>query len=855
MINMRYVFIVLFCFATTAFVHAQEQSSLFYFLPKGNYDPNVPTPASFLGFEVGDWHASHDQQLGYMRELARTSKRIQLREYGKTHERRPLICLTITHPDNLKRLDEIKSTREQWINPDIQPSVQVQDLPAVLYMGYSIHGNEASGANAALAVAYWLAAAQGDDVEQLLKNTIILLDPCFNPDGMQRFSSWVNTRRSQSLVPDPTHDEFNETWPSGRTNHYWFDLNRDWLVMQQPESEGRVRILQEWHPNVLTDHHEMGSNSTFFFQPGVPSRVNPVTPARNQQLTADIAQYHARALSEKGIQFYSGENFDDFYYGKGSTYPDANGCIGILFEQGSSRGSAQETNNGLLTFAYSVRNQVITSFSTLNAVRDKRAELNQYLRDFYQSGLDEGKKSPVRGYVLQAKGTDHTALDELTKRLFAIHRIQCFTSDKDIVADSRVFKAGKSVVVPVAQPQYRLIRGIFERFTQFQDSVFYDISAWTLPDAFGLDWAALDAGHAAVFKNLQPLRNTDLGTGAPTAAGADSLAYAFIIPADAPGLLNTLVQLQKAKYRVKIATLPFETEGKTFAPGSLVINNDRQPGMFLGLKKWLDKSSVARHYTITNNGQTTKGPFLGSNNFVNANLPKVVLLTGDGTSPLDAGEIWHYLDTRLGMPPVLLDKARLANANLSKYNVLILPDGRYENMPTEKIKDFATEGGTIIATGAAVKWLKQAGIGNSEWRSLPSVNGGDKKQMPFTGKTDLNAARTMPGAIFTATADASHPLCYGLKDGPMPVFLPEALYLEPTSNAWQNPLLFTQKPLLAGYMHPTQQSLVSQAAAATVQTLGNGRVISFAVNPNFRGFWYGTQRLMGNAVFFNGLMR
>jgi hypothetical protein len=848
-------FIIIACFfTTTALVHAQEQSSLFYYLPKGNYDPAIQTPAAFLGYEIGEWHASHDQQLAYMRELARTSKRFQLKEYGRTHENRPLICITITHPDNMGQLDNIKTARHALADATIQPKTDMSTMPAVVYMGYSIHGNETSGANAALAVAYWLAAAQGDEVEKLLKNTVILFDPCFNPDGMQRFSSWVNSRRSKSLQPDPTHDEFNETWPGGRTNHYWFDLNRDWLVMQQPESEGRVRIFQEWLPNVLTDHHEMGSNSTFFFQPGVPSRVNPITPTRNQQLTAEIATFHAQALSEKGIQFYSGENFDDFYYGKGSTYPDANGCIGILFEQGSSRGSAQETSNGLLTFPYSIRNQVITSFSTLKAVGAKRVELNQYLREFYTTAAVEAKANPVKGYVLQSKGLDHAALKELTARIFGIHQIKYYGLSEKITVQGKEFTPEQAIVVPTNQAQYRLIRGIFEHFTQFKDSIFYDISAWTLPDAFGLSWAPLDNSFSNIVQKNKPL-GTDFGLPTLAKKQSDSLAYAFIIPSDANGFSQVLVQLQKAKYRVKVATMPFETEGRSFPEGSLVVNNDRQSGNFMALKRLLDNSPAAADYTITNTGQTTKGPFLGSTNFVNASLPKVLLITGDGTNPLDAGEIWHYLDTRLAMPPVLLDKARLANTNLSKYNVMIFPDGKYDGVPTDKVKEFVNAGGTLIATGAALKWLKTAGIVNVELRTLPVLATLDKKQLPYSGKSDLQAARTMPGAIYSAVPDPTHPLCYGYKPGEIPVFLPDALYMEPSTSAWQNPLILANKPLIAGYIHASQQNLVSGAAAATVQSVGSGRVISFAINPNFRGFWRGTERLMGNAVLFGGMMR
>ena len=847
-IRIKLLLFIVFLGAVHVAVTAQEQPSLFYYLPQGDYNPAIQKPAAFLGFEVGARHASHDQLLGYMRELARTSDRFVVTEYGKTAENRPLICITVTHPDNLARLETIRRQRRQLADPSLSAKLDPAAFPSVIYMGYSIHGNETSGSNAALAVAYWLAAAQGAEVDKLLRNTVILFDPCFNPDGMQRFSSWVNSRRTTNLQPDPAADEFNEHWPGGRYSHYWFDLNRDWLVMQQPESEGRVRIFQDWLPNVLTDHHEMGSGSTFFFQPGVPTRVNPVTPLRNQQLTGEIAQYHARALSEKGILFYSGENYDDFYYGKGSTYPDANGSIGILFEQASSRGSAQETANGLLTFPYSVRNQVITTFSSLKAVSEKRVELNTYLREFYQSAKEEARKSDIKAYVLQSPAADAAALEELAGRIFSIHNIKYYALNNDITVGEKKFRAGEALVVPVEQNQYRLIRGIFERNTTFTDSIFYDISAWTLPDAFGLEWAPLEGRQNSAWNALKPWS----GAAPAPAAATDSSTYAYIVPADASGVPALLVKLQQAHYRVKVATKAFTVKNQHFEPGALVIPADRQPGNFRLLRQMLDLSPVAGIYLTVQNGVTEDGPDLGSNSFRTCTLPKVLLVTGDGVSPLDAGEIWHYLDTRLGLPPVMVEGDRLKKTDFGKYNVIILPDGRYTDLPAEKLKEFVNGGGTLIATGGALRWLKSAGLAGLEFRSAPPS--ADKRQVPFGDRPDNQAAQSMPGSIFTANVDRTHPIGYGYRTLTIPVFLPDGLYVDPVGNPYQNPVVFTRQPLLAGYVHASQVSLVAGAGATGVTTSGSGRIISFAINPNFRGFWWGTERLMGNAVLFGGMV-
>ncbi len=831
-----------FCLFLPGFLFAQEKPTLQYYLPQVNYNPSIPTPAAWLGYEVGEWHTTHDQLLGYMRALDAASDRITLQEYGRSYENRPLVCLTITAPANFSRLEQIKVARERLVNPAESSGLDLKNMPAVNYMGYSIHGNETSGSNAAMLVAYYLSAAQTTEVEQLLQNTVILFDPCFNPDGMQRFSTWVNSHKSQNPSPDPAGDEYNEPWPRGRTNHYGFDLNRDWLVAQQPESVGRVDIFQAWHPNVLTDHHEMGSNSTFFFQPGVPSRVNPITPARNQELTAKIATYHARLLSEKKILFYTGENFDDFYYGKGSTYPDAQGSIGILFEQGSSRGTAQETENGLLTFPYSIRNQVLASLSTLQAVGEMRVELNTYLRDFFKSGLEEARKNEVKGYVFDGKDLPEKEFYKMLQR----NKIKVYSLEDDYTVNGQTFQKG-GFFVPTEQPQYRLIRGIFDRPTQFQDSIFYDISAWTLPDAFGLHWGVVTGKIPNLgdelfleFIGSLPSLNQD---------------YAFVYPNlgyETPKILN---MLQKAGYRVHVAMEPFDAEGHHFEAGSLMVPADRQTVTTPAGIKTLQVYQVGGYIPLNpirlSNGLTASGPDLGSGHFPVVREPKVLLLTGEGVNVADAGEIWHLLDTRYNLPITQAEVSRFGSLNLDKYNVLILADGNFGGLSTEKVKQFALDGGTIIATGSSLKWLKNNGLAAIEFRNQANDM---PAQRSYANIAEDRGARVMPGAIFEAELDLTHPLCFGYTRSRLPLFLSDTLFVEPAKNPYATPVRLTKDPLLAGYIHPKQKPLTSRAAGAIVYGLGRGKIICFPGNPNFRGFWYGTNRLFANAIFFGNLI-
>ena len=373
--------------------YSQTNFDLSYFLKNHkSYNQSIPKPSEFTlaNMEVGNSHISHDRLVQYMSALANASERITITNRGETFEGRPLILLTITSEENHKNLESIR-TNHLDIN-STKTIVDFSKMPVVVYQGYSIHGNEPSGSNAAMLYAYHLAASNDNELLEALEKSIILLDPSMNPDGLQRFAHWVNTNKSYNLNPDNNDREFDENWPKGRTNHYWFDMNRDWLPVQLPESEARIKTFHNWSPNILTDHHEMGTNSTFFFQPGIPSRVNPLTPKKNQLLTKEIGKFHDKRLSEIGSLFYSEEDYDDFYFGKGSTFPDINGAVGILFEQGSSRGHLQESINGLLSFPFTIKNQLTVSLSTLEAAVEMRETLLAYQNDFFKSSREESLK-------------------------------------------------------------------------------------------------------------------------------------------------------------------------------------------------------------------------------------------------------------------------------------------------------------------------------------------------------------------------------------------------------------------------------------------------------------------------------
>ncbi|MDB4438952.1 M14 family zinc carboxypeptidase, partial [bacterium] len=459
------------------------QVDLNYYLPEIEYDQNVPTPEEILGFQIGEWHVTHGQIYLLMKTLCQESPNCFLTEYARSHEDKPLIYLTISSEKNIQNIDKIREAHVNLTDPTLPQKLDVSDMPIVIYQGYSIHGNESSGASAAILNAYYLLAAKSEKVKNLLDNSIILIDPVYNPDGLQRFSTWANSHKHKHLVSDTKSREFNEVWPGGRTNHYWFDLNRDWLFNIHPSSKGRIKTFHEWKPDILTDHHEMGSNSTFFFQPGIPSRTNPNTPQLNQDLTEEIGTYHASFLDSIGSMYYTKESFDDFYYGKGSTYPDINGCIGILFEQASSRGHLRETDNGIMSFPFTIRNQMVTSLSTQEAAIALRKDILNFKQDYFRKRYNSPN---TNGYFVFESPDYYKSqffIDLLTR-----HKIDVYQTLKDIKIKGQTFDPHNSYIIPKKQKQSTLIKTIFESVTQFNDSLFYDVSAWTIPLALDIKY-------------------------------------------------------------------------------------------------------------------------------------------------------------------------------------------------------------------------------------------------------------------------------------------------------------------------------------------------------------------------------
>ncbi len=831
-------------------INFSKAQDLKYYLPDSiNYNPSIPKPKDIIYHEVGELHITHDRLINYMKAIATAAPdRVKLETMGFTFENRPQVLLIFTSKKNHERLEEIRKEHVKLTSSNQSNSTNINNMPVVIWIGHSIHGNESSGANASMLSAYYLAAAQGKQIDELLENVVILFDPSFNPDGLQRFSTWANQHKSKNLVTDANSREFNEVWPGGRFNHYWFDLNRDWLPAVHIESKNRLKWFHLWKPNILTDHHEMGSNASFFFQPGVPSRVNPLTPEINQELTGKIAKFHAQFLDRIGSLYYTKEGYDDFYYGKGSTYPDVQGCIGILFEQASSRGHAQQTINGLLKFPFTIKNQFTATLSTLEAAKYLRKELLEYQADFFKQSTTRAVNHPIKSYVFgdkNDKSKTYLFAEMLLRHKIEINNLSDDWTDKE-------FEKGSAFIVSLNQPQHSLIRAIFEKTLNYKDSIFYDITAWTMPLAFDIPYKELlDENNSG-----QKVEKLNAYTG--EVIGKKS-SYAYLFEwndLNAPAALNELLENELI---LKVATNSFEISTnisfKKFNVGTILIPVQLQK---IDSENLLIKiNSIAEKYKLKfyaiQTGNVINGSDLGSNEFTNITKPTVAMIVGQGVNATDAGEIWHLLDQKMNMQVSQLEISMFNRINLTKYNTLIMVGGSYTELNKEKLKSWVQSGGTLILTEEAVSWSAQNGISDVKFKKIQSPIDSTKR-IPYTNREQIEGAQQLSGAIFSADIDLTHPLAYGYQNNTVSMFKGNKVFMEKSKNPYANPFYYGSKPLQSGWISKENGEAIKNSASVIVNTIGTGRVINIADNPNFRGFWLGGTKLFMNAIFFGRII-
>ncbi|MEO1096507.1 MAG: M14 family zinc carboxypeptidase [Bacteroidota bacterium] len=816
------------------------------------FDSKIPTPESFLGYGIGEYHTRHDRIIAYLEKLAEVSDRATITYYGKTHELRPLVILNVSDPSNHSNLEAIRSRHMEVVNPNTTVS-DFSDLPIFVNLGYNVHGNEPSGSEAALLTAYTLVASNNAKVLDYLKQAVVFIDPTINPDGRDRHTQWANTYRGNPLVVDPIDAEHNEMWPRGRTNHYWFDLNRDWLLAIHPESRGKLNWFHNWYPNVVTDFHEMGTSSTYFFEPmKANASKNPIMPKENYTTLNDtFAKYFQEGLDKIGSFYFTKEVFDGTYPGYGSSYPDIQGGLALLFEQASSRGHAQETEMGDITFAFTIRNQYITSMATIKASVENNDMLYNYQQDFFKSGLSRSSKSAVKGYIFGDDGDKNRTQAFIDKLL--IHKIKVYELGQSITRNGYEYTPGSAYVVPANQEQYRMVQTMFETYDQYTDSVFYDASGWSLVNFYNMPYAALTGSFS---KGTEVLAKTNR----MEAKSFDFSSYAYLIPYNDYNATAVLNQLLEGGARVTSAFKPFSLHGRKYDYGTLMVPVSKQKIKSDSLYTLLGEAAKQWNTEIVAvaTGYATEGIDLGSRYFRPVQKPKALMWIGGSTSSYEAGEVWHLLDTRMNMP---ITKARIDQFNrvdLSKYNTMVMISGRYaelDSVKIGKINDWVRTGNTLITVREATKWaidkkLVKEKLVQEKKEEKDGKGAAAPTRLPYVEAPEHIGKKEVGGAIFQTDIDLTHPLAFGYTRNLLPVYRNSEVWLKPSSSPYGTVAKYTDDPHIDGFI--TKKNLdefLKPSASLVVSAVGRGRVILFADNPNFRGSWYGTNRLFLNALF------
>ena len=799
------------------------------------FNSEIPSPEAFLGYGIGEHHTRHDLIVAYLEKLAEVSDRASIAEYGRTHEGRKLVMLTITAPENLSNLDQLKEEHLAFTDPKKSVS-NYGDVPIFINLAYNVHGNEPSSSEAALLTAYTFAASENPEILNYLKNAEIFIDPTINPDGRDRHTQWANTYQGNPEVADPQDVEHNEYWPMGRTNHYWFDLNRDWLLAINPESRGKLNWYHQWYPNVVTDFHEMGTQSTYFFEPmKTNASYDPIMPKENyEDLNTLFGNAFSKSLDSIGSLYFTKEVFDGTYPGYGSSYPDLQGGLGLLFEQASSRGHRQTTAFGEITFAFTIKNQYVSGITTVKTAVNNKEYMRKYQQKFFKSALTNAAKSKVKGYTfgdVHDKNRTKAFIDKLL-----LHRID-------------VYRSGDSFTVPTQQPQYRMVQTMFETYEKYRDSVYYDASAWSVANFYNMKYKSVNTlnlgDKITETKNLisiSPVQKSN---------------YAYVMDWDDYNAPAALVYLQKkgivASSAAKLFSIKTKNDTKKFNYGAVLVpvslQKEDAAAVYKSIKEAQEKFEVPIY--AVDSGLSLEGVDLGSGNISPIKKTRAVMLIGDGVSSYEAGEVWHLLDTRVHMPITKIPMRNFNKVSLDKYNTMVMVSGKYNltEKQISKIKDWTSKGNTLITIGTASKWAVEKKLVKEKLTKTEKDSTQIAVRKPYVDARENIGKESLGGVILNVDLDITHPLAYGYRDSNIPVYKNNSVWLTPSKNSYATIAKYTKNPHIDGFItEKNMQENILNSASLIVSKLGSGRVVLFADNPNFRGSWYGTNRLFLNAL-------
>ena len=844
----------------------------------------VPSPHQFLGYSLGTHFTTHDKIVSYFQQVARSAPdRMVLKEYGRTYEGRPLLLAFIASPENLKRLEAIRLNNLRLAGVLHDGAAADESGPVIVWLSYNVHGNEPASSEAAMKTLYTLVSGAGvsggEDAEVAevagmgggpavwLKNTVVVIDPCINPDGRDRYVNWYNSVVGIQPNPNPQAREHREPWPHGRANHYNFDLNRDWAWQTQAETQARLKQYNDWLPQVHVDYHEQGYNAPYYFAPAAEPYHEVITPWQ-RQFQIMIGKNNAKYFDRHGWLFFTKQEFDLFYPSYGDTYPTYNGGIGMTFEQGGiSAGLAVLTNDGdTLKLSDRLEHHYFTGLSTIEISSQHAAELLKQFHTYFADAV-EHPGGEFKAYIIRNDSTGDRLrrLEQLLDR----NRIQ-WGSPSPATYLGLNYETGRmsqfkatdaDIAINANQPKANLLRVLFERQSRISDSVTYDITAWSAPFVYGLQAYGLSSYvelHKPEAELPSPAARPDM---------SDSI-YAYAIRwtgLNSAKLLSTLLQ---SGVKVRYAERPFQSGGSSFDRGTLLVTHTGNGA--LSREFWtrdLGQMVQAMHVPAAaiSTGFVEKGADFGSDLVRMVHPPRVAMLTGDQVYSQDAGEVWHLFEQELHYPITLLNAAEARQISWKNFDVLILPNGSYRVLEdknvVEGLKNWVRDGGRLVAMQDAV-----AGLAKGEWGIREKTAGGEKKdedKEDSEKKEDYSLLRryddrqreevvnSVPGAIYRVELDNTHPLAFGYPDHYYSLKQDENVYEFIQEDGW-NVGVIKKDNYVSGFTGNKAKARLKDGLIFGVQDLGRGKVVYLADDPLFRSFWENGKLLFCNAVFLVG---
>ncbi len=833
-------------------------------VPAGHYDyfggleldPATPRPSVSIGHEVGERFTRHHAILNYLQKLAAESDRVEIEQYGWTHQRRPLALLTISSPANLSRLDGILGRNLELTDPRQTSAARAREIaetnPAVVWFSFNVHGNEASCSEVAMQVAYTLAASNSEEVREILDNVVLIIDPMLNPDGRERYVSFFDNAFGSSPNPARAAAEHDEPWPGGRTNHYHFDLNRDWLWMVHPESRARIAAYTKRKPQLHIDYHEQGHDAPYFFGAG-DAPYNANIPAETRRWLNIYGEANAEVFDERGLEYSTRERFDYLYPGYGKVLPVYHGAIGMLCEKaghGMAGVSIEVRDRYDLLLRDRVRDHFLTAMSYLETTAAMRQEQLERFYRFHQEAMDIAPDEPV-GYVVSAT-TDPALLTKVWD-LLTPHGVEIETITDDVTLSNLVdYREGEPIeeqaipagswLVRVNQPMGRLVRTIFERVTHVEDADTYDITAWSMPVAFGLDAFALT--EAAGF-DTEPLTSWAPAEGTTTGDGR----VAVLVDASQHALPIAAGAATEHDLFGRVAAEPFTVDGKAFGAGTLVFFTQRNdPEALEAFISEINAKGVNAHRSSA--ALPSSGPALGADMNRYFTLPKVLLLRGSPVEGNSYGQHWHMLDIVSPIPYTAVNADALSSVDWDDYTVLLLPESRglsrvFSGSRLDDLKSWVRRGGAVVASGDSAIWASTALL---DLKADEDESEDKRNEMSWEERRDMGVDERVSGVLLRAGVDRSHPLAAG---GPEWFgLIKRGADTLPVGDRGYVVARFDTPALLSGVVNEANAGKLDGSPAITQHRLGRGSVICFADDATFRGFNHAATRMLLNAIVY-----